>query len=92
VGQGGPSFYAEGLKGWVSVSSPSAGQYCLTPDPSVTVGNAALVLSAGSPGAGGAAFIIWEGYCTLSPVEFAVSTVDSTGALNNDIPFTALIP
>jgi hypothetical protein len=92
VGQGGPSFYPEGLKGWVSVSSPSSGQYCLTPDPSVTVGNAALVLSSGSPGAGIDAFITWQGYCSLSPVSFAVSTDNSSGTPNNDIPFTALIP
>jgi hypothetical protein len=92
VGQGGPSFYPQGLKGWVSVSSPSSGQYCLTPDPSVTVGNAALVLSSGSPGAGIDAFITWQGYCSLSPVSFAVSTDNSSGTPNNDIPFTALIP
>ena len=93
VGQGGsPSFYPQGLRGWVAVSSPSAGQYCLTADSSVTFNNAALVLSAGSPGAGVPGFEIWGGYCSLSPLQFAVSTYDPSGNLNNDVAFTAVIP
>ena len=92
VGQGGPSLYPQGLRGWVTVSSPRAGQYCLTPDSSSTFNNTALVLSAGSPGAGGPGFVIWGGYCSLNPFQLAVSTYDQNGNLNNDVPFTAVIP
>jgi len=91
VGQGGPSFYPQGLRGWVSVTSPHTGYYCLTPDAGSTVGNTVLVLSAGSPGAG-AGIIEWSGYCSLTPFVLAVSTVDLSGIPVSNEPFVAIIP
>jgi hypothetical protein len=92
VGQGGPSFYSQGLKGWVSVTSPSTGIFCLTPDSSSTMANSALVVSDGSPGAFGLGQAFWGGYCSESPLVFRVTTEDFSGNLNNGIPFTAIVP
>jgi hypothetical protein len=92
-GQGGPSFYSQGLKGWVSVSSPSTGIYCLTPDSSSTMSNSVLVVSDGSPGAFGLGQAFWGGYCSeSSPLEFRVTTESFSGTLEDDIPFTAIVP
>jgi hypothetical protein len=93
VGQGGPSFYSEGLKGWVSVTSPSTGLYCLTPDASSTEANSTLVVSNGSPGGFSlGAEVYWDGYCSeSSPLEYRVLTYVNT-TLNNDVPFTAIVP
>jgi len=91
VGQGGPSFYPEGLRGWVSVTSPHTGYYCLTPDAGSTLGNTVLVLSTGSPGAG-QGIIEWSGYCSLTPFVLAVSTVDMSGTPVGTEPFVAIIP
>ena len=87
-----PTFYTEGLRGWVAVTSPSTGQYCLTPDASSTLENSALVLSMGAPGGGTTGFVIWEGYCSQIPVTFAVATEDINGHPVNNAPFTAVIP
>jgi hypothetical protein len=92
VGQGGPSFYTEGLKGWRSVTSPRTGEYCLTPDAKSTFANTTLLLSGGSPGAGGEGFITWGGYCSTNPLSLAVNTTDINGSASNGIPFTAVIP
>jgi hypothetical protein len=92
VNQGGPSFYTEGLKGWRSVTSPRTGVYCLTPDAKSTIANTTLLLSGGSPGAGGEGFITWGGYCSASPLSLAVDTTDISGNASNGIPFTAVIP
>jgi collagen triple helix repeat protein len=91
VGQGGPSWYAEGQRGWVSVTSPSAGLYCLTPDATSALDNTSLLLSGGSPGAG-LGLIDWVGYCDEAPLVLEVATRNISGALSNDIPFEAVIP
>jgi hypothetical protein len=78
----------------VAVSQPSVGQYCLTPDPSInSIYSAALVLSLGSPGATSEGTVSWDGYCSTSnPVEFAVTTLDTSGNFSDSVNFTAVIP
>ncbi len=93
VGQGGPFFYSEGLTGWRSVTSPEPGEYCLVPDASSTQANTSLLLSLGSPGAGGPGFVTWGGYCgTGGKLALTVWTYNSSGSLASDIPFEAVIP
>src|SRR5215469_2603728 len=92
VGQGRPSFYTEGLKGWRSVTRPRTGVYCLTPDAKSTFANTTLMLSGGSPGAGGLGLITWGGYCSTNPLSLAVDTANINGSASNGIPFTAVIP
>ncbi len=96
AGTGGPSFQTEGLKGWsTSVTSPSTGEYCLTPDASSTISNSALVVSDGSAagfGAGTSVTAFWAGYCSEgSPPAFRVETYVN-GSPNNDVDFTAIVP
>lgn len=88
-----PSFYSQGLKGWVSVTHASLpGSFCLTPDPSATFGNSVLLLSLGSPGATFSGTVEWSGYCTTSPLSFEVQTIDVNGNLSDGINFTAIVP
>lgn len=87
-----PVFRAEGLKGWVAVTNTGTGSYCLTPDSTATQSNSALLLSLGGGGSGAAGFVIWAGYCTLSPVVYAVRTYDTSGGASNGIAFTAIVP
>jgi hypothetical protein len=94
---GTPAFVPEGLRGWQSInrsSDPFAGfgTYCLAPDSSVTLDNSVLVLSLGSPGAGAPGSVVWEGYCSISPLQYRVSTFDQSGDLAGDITFTAIVP
>jgi hypothetical protein len=94
VGQGGPAFYPEGLKGWKSVTSTGTGVYCLVPDSSSTMNNTSLLLSPGSPGGGSLGIVGWGGYCTGPGGAFglAVDTYTMTGTADNDLPFEAVIP
>jgi hypothetical protein len=89
---GTATFWPEGLRGWVAATNPSTGEYCLQPDPSVTLGNGALVLTPGAPGGGVPGIALWEGYCSTSPLEFQVNTTTMGGALSNGISFTAIVP
>jgi hypothetical protein len=94
VGQNGPSFYPNGLKGWRSVTSFGTGEYCLVPDVSSDANNTSLLLSPGSPGGGPLGIVGWGGYCTGAKGAFGV-TVDTfsiTGIPDNDLPFEAVIP
>jgi hypothetical protein len=93
-GNGGPSFWSEGLVGWRNVTNPSTGHYCLTPDATSTVANTSLVLSLGGPGAGEPGYVIWDGYCTVSggSVGLLVVTEDSSATPSNDLDFEAVIP
>jgi hypothetical protein len=54
--------------------------------------NTTLLLSGGSPGAGGEGFITWGGYCSTNPLSLAVDTTNTSGTASNGIPFTAVIP
>jgi hypothetical protein len=94
VGQGGPGFYTEGLKGWRSVTSQSAGVYCLVPDSSSDTANTSLLVSPGSPGGGALGFVGWGGYCVAPGGAFGLSvdTYNVSGTLDNDVPFEAVIP
>ncbi len=89
---GTPDFYPQGLVGWVAVEHPSLGTYCLTPDPSVTLDNAVLMLTVGSPGATSQGQAIWTGYCGLTPLKFQVQTVTFDGSLTDLVYFTAMVP
>jgi len=95
TGAGRPSFQTEGLTGWkTTITSPSAGIYCLTPDASSTMANSALVVSNGSAaafGAGTSVSVAWEGYCSENPLVFRVDTL-LNGTPANDIDFTAIVP
>jgi hypothetical protein len=94
VGQGGPQFYPEGLKGWRSVTSTGTGVYCLVPDASSNGNNTSLLLSPGSPGGGSLGIVGWGGYCTGPGGAFGltVATYTIAGVPDNDLPFEAVIP
>lgn len=87
-----PHYESYGLRGWLAVTYKSTGKYCLTPDATATLENSALVLSAGGSGGGSLGFILWEGYCSLQPVEYEVLTYNVKDELSNDIEFTAVVP
>jgi hypothetical protein len=88
-----PSFYTEGLVGWVSVTRTGTGEYCLTPDATSTEANTSLLLSTGGPGGGGEGIAFWTGYCTSGAVlGLAVDTYTLAGVASNSIPFEAVIP
>lgn len=75
------------------MTSPEPGEYCLVPDASSTQANTSLLLSLGSPGAGGPGFVTWGGYCgTGGKLALTVWTYNSSGSLASDIPFEAVIP
>jgi hypothetical protein len=94
VGQGGPEFYPNGLKGWRSVTSIGVGEYCLVPDASSTPANTSLLLSPGSSGGGALGIVGWGGDCTGPKGAFGltVATYSITGIPDNDLPFEAVIP
>ncbi len=87
------AFYPQGLVGWVAVERSSVGTYCLTPPPSVTFNNAVLLVSLGSPGAGGGgtSHADWVGYCSVNPLKFSVQTTYD-GNLSDSVYFTVMIP
>jgi hypothetical protein len=86
-----PTFYPNGKYGWASVERIGVGSYCLTPDPSIAVSGAALVLSLGSPGATFPGVVMWSGYCNNN-TGFQVQTENLSGNLSDYIYFTAVIP
>jgi hypothetical protein len=87
-----PGFYSSDLKGWVAVSTPSIGKFCLTPDPGVDISNG-LVVSLGSPGGSAPnGFVSWNGYCSTNPLEFEVDTVNTADQFTYGINFTAIVP
>lgn len=88
----GAQFSSDGLVGWQSVTRTSNRE--LLPDsrhrhagdqPSIAVGG-----TAEQPG--GLAFVAQTGLCSASPLEFAVDTWLSNGALSNSVAFTAVVP
>jgi hypothetical protein len=90
---GGPAFAGGGLKGWVSVTSPGTGEYCLRPDARSTSSNSALIVSPGAIfGAGTGGLVVWEGACGTSPFEFWVNTYSPSDVLSNSVSFTAIVP
>jgi hypothetical protein len=85
-------FYAEGLVGWRSVSRTGPGTYCLTPDAASAEADTSLLLSTGGPGGEGAEGVaVWVGYCSLSPLELQVATLDLSGTTSDSIPFEAVV-
>jgi hypothetical protein len=86
-----PGFDPNDTKGWVAVSTPSIGVFCLTPDPSVDITNA-LGVSLGSPGGGSTGFVTWSGYCSTNPLEFQVDTINTADQFTYGINFTAIVP
>lgn len=90
-----PTFNSSvGLAGWVAIEQGDfPGFYCLTANPSIVLGSSVLMLSAGGAGAGGQSgdSIIWDGYCSLSPLKFRVVT-SRNGSSSSNVPFTAMLP
>jgi hypothetical protein len=82
------------VRGWVAVEAGSfPGDYCLTPDPSITISNAVIIASLGGP-SGGADVkdtVFWSGYCNYNPLKFRVNT-SRNGILSFEIPFAVMIP
>ena len=88
----GVQFSSDGLVGWQSVTRTSTGSYCLTPATG-TPATSHLLLSVGTAEQpGGLAFVAQRGLCSASPLEFAVDTWLSNGALSNSVAFTAVVP
>jgi hypothetical protein len=88
-----PSFYSQGLVGWVSVTRVGTGLYCLRPDATSTEANTSLLLSTGGPGGGGEGIAFWVGYCASGAVfGLEVATDTLSGTASNNIPFEAVIP
>ena len=81
-----PAFSSVGLVGWRSVTRASTGQYCLASDPASTFANAALLLSALSPGVA-----VWAGYCSTNPLELEVDTYTLSGAAVDSVSFEAVL-
>jgi hypothetical protein len=86
-----PGFDPNDTKGWVAVSTPSIGVFCLTPDPGVDISNA-LMVSLGSPGGGSTGFVTWSGYCSTNPLEFQVDTTNTADQFTYGLNFTAVVP
>jgi hypothetical protein len=88
-----PSFRSEGLVGWQAVTRSGTGTYCLTPDAGTTKADGSLILSLGSAGGSGPpGFVSWGGYCSVTPLVYAVHTLDAAGASSDGITFTAVVP
>ena len=85
-------FYKEGLVGWRSMSRTGTGEYCLTPDATSTRANTSLLLSTGGPGGEGEGVAVWEGYCSTSPLELEIETLDLSGTASDGIVFEAVVP
>jgi hypothetical protein len=96
VGGDQPHFFNHGLTGWASVErraiqGSTVGNYCLTPDPTsgVTILDAVLIVSTGTPGAG-VGQAVWSGYCA-SPLAFHVRTFNTDGVQSDLVQFSAMV-
>lgn len=93
---GTPTFNnSVGRVGWATIAQDgnNMGFYCLTPNASITFNSSVLILSLGGAGAGStsADVVFWDGYCSISPVQFRVVTTRN-GFSSGSVPFTAMLP
>jgi len=89
--EGHPAHFYPGPKGWVSLTHPSAGIYCLTPDVGSRNLATYLVVSVGGPGGAARGTVQWQGYCGTPDFAYQVLAFNVNGD-PADIQFTAIVP
>jgi hypothetical protein len=94
---GTPRLIADHTSGFVAVSSPTAGDYCLTPAPGIDVVHTAAIASEEafySLAAGFPTVRYDPGHvnCTAGQLEVKTFVDNPATALSNQIAFTVLVP